>query len=318
MGILQYNNQKNFFDNVGNKIESDNLQEIIKLANMDYTVYKEPLFFNDGKQLDKYWATRATVNGEDITMGVVGSQYTILQNSEAYDFLSDLFTKGDLKIECAGTFDGGKKSFICAKTESIKVMDDDIDPYIVIMNSFDGTGSVKVMFTPVRVFCSNCEAVATKSAQQKFYIKHSRQVHDKLYDSMFVMMSNTNYLEAYRQEMEDLAKMRYTRREFAENLTTALLKHMNLISSSDSKYERKKDSALVERYRDELLMCWSRSDLANYENTAYAAFQAISDWETHYLPGRNTNNNEIFFNRAISGMVLSNWCLNYMKQTALK
>ena len=316
MGILQYNSRKNFFDGVGNKIESNNLDEIIKLAKMDYTVRKEPLFFEDGEQLEDRWATRANIDGEDITLGIVGPQYTILQNFEAFDFLQDLFRTGELQIECAGTVEHGKRSFICAKTEPIKVMDDDIDPYMVIMNSFDGSGSVKVMFTPVRVFCSNCEVVATKEASQKLYIKHSKQIHDKLYTAGNVLLANTRYLEAYKHEMEELATMRFTRAQFADNLTRALLEHMQLLGTEEKPIERKRASSLVDRYRDELLACWSKNDLANYENTAYAAFQAISDWETHYLPGRDTGNKEIFFNRAVGGMVLTNWCLNYIKKTA--
>lgn len=45
MGVLQYNANKNFFDGVGNKVDSKDLGEIIKLANMDYVVRKEPIFF---------------------------------------------------------------------------------------------------------------------------------------------------------------------------------------------------------------------------------------------------------------------------------
>lgn len=317
MAILQYNSNRNFFDGVGTKIDSNNLQEIIQASGMDYTVHKEPIFLEDGTRLEKHWATRAKINDEDVTLGIVGPQYTVLQNFEAFDFLSDLFEQGDLKIECAGTVDKGRKSFICAKTDPIKVMDDDIDPYIVIMNSFDGSGSVKVMFTPVRVFCSNCEVLATERASQKLYVKHSAQVHSNLYVSGDILLSNTQYLKEYKQEMEKLAKMRYDRRQFADNLTRALLTHMDLIATEKNSKYRNKDSALVERYTDELLSCWSKNDLGNYGNTAYAAFQAITDWETHYLPGRDTNNKELFFTRAINGMILSNWCLNYIKQTAL-
>ena len=66
MGILQYSRQNNFFDGVGSKVESNNLEEIIKLAKMDYTVRKEPLFFGDGKQLENKWATRATIDGASV------------------------------------------------------------------------------------------------------------------------------------------------------------------------------------------------------------------------------------------------------------
>lgn len=264
--------------------------------------------------MENIYATRAEIDGKTVTFGAVGPQYTVLQNNEAFDFLKDTFRNGDLQVECAGTTNNGKRSFICAKTEPIKVLDDDIDPYMVFTNSFDGTGSVKVMFTPVRVFCSNCEVLATKKASNKVYIKHTKNVYDNLYIAANILLQNTNYLETYRTEMEELATMRLTRMKFAENLVMALLKHLGMLNEDGTAKEKKRDANLVERYRDELIACWSKADLGNYGNTAYAAFQAISDWETHYSPARNTGNNEIYFNRALNGMVLTNWCLNYIKQ----
>ena len=173
------------------------------------------------------------------------------------------------------------------------------------------------MFTPVRVFCSNCEVVATKKAQRAVSVKHSKQVIDNLYIAGRVLLQNTAYLEAYKEEMEYLATMRVTRQKFADNIVNALLKHMGLMDESGEAVERKRDPNVMYRYRDELLNCWSKADLANYENTAYNVFQAISDWETHYSPLKNKDKGEIYFSRAIKGMELTNWVLNYMKSSGI-
>ena len=314
MGILQYaEGRKNFFDGVGKMMEGTDIASVLEASGLDYTVRKEQMYFQDGTPAKDIYATVRDMDNERVVLGHVGKQYTVLQNIDAFNFLDDITRTGDVHIVNAGNVDNGKRAYICAKTEPFKVLDDDIDPYIVFMNSFDGCGSVKVMFTPVRVFCSNCEVVATKRASRCISVKHSRQVVDNLYVAATVLFSNTEYLKVYKEEMEQLATMRLSRQQFADNLVKALLQHINLLDENGEIKERKRDPEVAIRYRDELLNCWSKSDLANYGNTAYAAFQAISDWETHYSPLKNSNNGEIYFQRAIKGMVLTNWALQYMK-----
>lgn len=318
MGILQYaENRKNFYDGVGTMVSGKDISEVLQASELDYTVRKEQLYFENGTPAKDVFATvRDTKDGPQV-LGHVGKQYTILQNIDAFNFLTDVVRTGELEVVNAGCVDNGKRAYICAKTEPFKVLDDDIDPYIVFMNSFDGFGSVRVMFTPVRVFCSNCEVIATKNAKRAVSVKHSRQVVDNLYIAGGILLQNTEYLNAYKEEMEQLATMRVTRQKFAENIVPALLKHMGLMDEAGEAKERKRDPNVMYRYRDELLNCWSKADLANYENTAYNVFQAISDWETHYSPLKNKNNGEIYFERAVRGMVFTNWVLNYMKNSGM-
>ena len=318
MGILQFSEKKNnFYDGVGKMVSGKDIGEVIKAAELDYVVRKEPLYLENNVPTNDLYATVRDIDGKPYTMGCVGKQYTILQNQDAFNFLTDIVKDGELEVVNAGCVDHGKRAYICAKTEPFKVLDDDIDPYIVFMNSFDGYGSVKVMFTPVRVFCSNCEVIATKKAKRVINVKHSKKVVENLYVGGQVLFENTAYLEAYKEEMEDLARMRVSRQKFAENIVVALLKHMGLLDELGEPKERKRDPNVVLRYRDELLDCWGKADLANYGNTAYAAFQAVADWETHYSPLKNKNNGEIYFQRAVGGMVLTNFVLNYMKGLGL-
>jgi hypothetical protein len=52
---------------------------------------------------------------------------------------------------------------------------------MVFNNSFDGSSGVKVILTPIRVFCSNCMQLAIRQATSKISIKHSTNVHQNLY-----------------------------------------------------------------------------------------------------------------------------------------
>lgn len=317
MGILAFDSRKNYFDGVGNKVESNNLQEIIKIAKLDYVVEKHQAHYEDGEPMEGIYATMAEIDGRRVTFGCVKDRYHILQNYESFDFLQDLMTGGELKIENAGSVDGGRKAFICASTEPIKIMDDDVAPYILFTNSFDGSSGVSVMLTPIRVFCSNCMALATKNAVSKFSIRHTASVRDKLYIAKDTLLKNTRYLEALKEEMENLAKMRFTRRQFADNLVRAVLIQMNVLDKEGQDKERKRNRDVVERYTDHLMACWSAADLGNYKGTAYAAIQAICDFDSHYVAMKNGNKPETTFTRVAQGMVISNFALQWLKNQPL-
>lgn len=316
MGILNYN-RNNYFDGVGNKIESNNLQEVIKLAKLDYVVEKHQAHYEDGEPMEGIYATSAEIDGKRVTFGAVKERYHILQNYESFDFLQDIMKDGELTVECAGSTNGGRKSFICASTEPMKIMDDDIAPYILFTNSFDGSSGITVMLTPIRVFCSNCMALATKNAESKFSIRHTVSAVEKLYIAKDTLLKNTRYLEALRRQMEELATMRFSRRQFANNLVKAVLIEMGVLDKEGEAKERRRNKDVVERYTDHLMACWSAADLGNYKGTAYAAIQAICDFDSHYVAMKNGNKPETTFTRIAQGMVVSNFALQWLKNQPL-
>ena len=312
MGILQYN-RKRFFEGVGTEIGADqqhSLDEVIKLAGLDYVVEKVKSYDEEGEEIGSYHTRYFDKNGVKHNLGAgLKEQYTVLQNYEAFDFLQDLLQ--DVTIECAGTTDGGRKSFVCATTEPIKVLDEEIDPYMIFQNSFDGSGSVRIMLTPIRVFCSNCMARASKQAQSIFTIKHSSSVHNKLYVAQNVLLANTRYLEMYKEGIEDMATVRFTRRQFVDKLVPFVLQQMGLLDENGQPIEKKRNANIVEVYREQLLAEWSAEDTKNQENTLANMWNAVTAFESHMRPMRNADKPETKFRQVLAGMVLSNLALDY-------
>ena len=281
MGVLQYDSRKKYFDGMGTEVQSTDLDQIYKLSGLDYIVEKVPLFYEDGTEAEGCFGTRTQIDGKNVTLGHVGEQYTILQNYQAFDFLRDIVASGELKVENAGITNGGKSSYLCCSTEPMKILDDDISPYMVFNNSFDGSSGVKVILTPIRVFCSNCMQLAIRQATSKISIKHSTNVHQNLYIAKDVLLQNTKYLESIKETMEELATMRLTRKQFADTVTVKVLQFMGLYDADGQPIEKKRNAGLAESYREAMLAAWSANDLANYSNTAYSGIQAMLDWESH-------------------------------------
>lgn len=304
--LAQFNSQKErslYFDGAGNDVVGAlSSYEAMELGGLNYDVVKKEIMTADGLIIPDKFATVRTDTNE--VLGVVGKNYNIVQNSEGFAFVDDIISEG-AQYECAGTYDGGKGAWMCAKTDPIKILDDDFDPYILFTNSFDGTGTIKAMFTPVRTFCSNCFVKAEKQAQNKISIRHTRDAKDRLYIAKDTLLQHSRYLDSIKQFSEDMAVTQFTRDDFAK-LSEQLI---------PMKEEYKQGmQERVEQARNELMVAYNEADLNNFNNSAYRALMAVSDYESHRQPIRQTNNQQIYLKRVMAGMVMLNTAMQYIKE----
>lgn len=304
--LAQFNSQKQrnlYFEGAGTDIIGAlSSKEAMQLGGLNYEVVKKAIVTEDGIEIPNRFATVRTDTNQ--VLGVVGKNYNIVQNEEGFDFIDDIISEG-AQYECAGTYDNGKGSWICAKTDPIKILDDDFDPYILFTNSFDGTGTVKAMFTPVRTFCSNCFVRAEKNSKNKISIRHSKDVKDRLSIAKDTLLMNSKYLESIKQFSEDMATTQFTKQEFVD-LTEVLIP-----------IEEGQSEAIVNRQeqaRNELIVAYNENDLQNFNNSAYKALMAVSDFESHRTPLRDTKNPNIYLQRVMAGMVVLNTAINYIKE----
>ena len=296
MGILQFDARKTYFDDCGNPITGvRSTQEALKLGGLDYVVEKRPVFFADGTPAKGLFANVRSDTNQ--VLGAVKKNYTVLQNTEAFDFMDSLVA-GGMKFVHAGTTDKGRKTFIVGETEPMKILGDDFAPYILFTNSFDGSTGVQVMFTPVRVFCSNCFTVALKKAVNRFSIRHSKSVKEKLTVARDVLFQNSQYLEYLKSVSEEAAATKMSREQFHQ-VVEAIVPIK--AESSQVIQERQQD------FQDDIMRAYDTEDLQNFNGTLYKALMAIADAESHKQPLRITDGAQAAaLKRVMGGMVLLN------------
>ena len=142
------------------------IEEGIKIAGLDWKVSLRPAVTNDEDNIEIQ--THKIVVREDNKqpLGVVGSNYTLLQNSEAFNFFQPFIENEMASLETAGSLLNGRKVFILAKINSDNMVvgkDDEIEKYILLSNAHDGSQSLRVGFTPIRVVCNNTLTAAHNS-----------------------------------------------------------------------------------------------------------------------------------------------------------
>ena len=162
-------------------------EEAIRAANLDWETMTVPLFAEKSSvRLDvkgtfgvvrkDLWGTKACT-----VLGIVGKQYTPLQNRDAFAFFDPIAGKGAAIYETAGVLGDGERVWILAKLpENIRVIGDDIvDKYLLLSNSHDGKSAVQVKFTPIRVVCQNTLTMAL-SEGPTLRIAHFKNLHKRL------------------------------------------------------------------------------------------------------------------------------------------
>ncbi|MFP9097910.1 DUF932 domain-containing protein [Flavobacterium sp. RHBU_24] len=179
-------------------------EEAIKHAGLDYEVIKSPLFTqsramtvgNAGELIEgtdtpvpNYFANIRT--DSNAVLGVVGKDYHIVQNKDAFAFFDAIVGGGEgILYETAGALGNGERIFITAKLPGyIRVGkgEDVTEKYIFLTTSHDGSGSITAAFTPIRVVCQNTVNAALRNMSNVVRIKHTAGAKQRLEDAHKVM-----------------------------------------------------------------------------------------------------------------------------------
>lgn len=179
--------------------------EAIQHAGLDYEVVKRELFTiaaDDSMEksnpiaVSNYFATIRTDNNS--VLGVVGKDYEVVQNRDAFSFFDAIVGGDGMLYETAGVLGKGERIFIAAKLPAyIKVGKDDlIEQYLFLTTAHDGSGSIMAAFTPVRILCANTLNAAMKNSSNAVRIKHTANAKERLEQAHRIMgLSNKLSIE---------------------------------------------------------------------------------------------------------------------------
>ena len=134
-------------------MEAPDSKTALNLAGLDWSVIQKELTTEDGIAVKGF---KANLRDRDKQiLGVVTDRYKVVQNEEAFSFTDELLGEG-VRYETAGALQNGRRTWILAKLPQRYIISgDEITPYLVFMNSHDGTGAIKAAMTPIRVVCQN-------------------------------------------------------------------------------------------------------------------------------------------------------------------
>lgn len=264
---------------LGTSVETaPNSKEAIKLAGLDWKVNQHEL--KDGFTNITVPNYKVNVRSTDNQiLGIVSDRYKIVQNDEAFDFTDNLIGNG-VKYETAGSLFNGKKVWLLARMPVKKLLDDDVDPYICFSNTFDGSGSIKVAMTPVRVVCNNTLNLAMKDARRTWSTRHLGDISSKLAEAKETLLLADDYMNHLQKEAAELASKKISKADVDRMIN-------ELFPTPSNASNRKVNN--IDEQKSAVYVTMLAPDLANYVGTAWQFVNAISDFVGHHKPNRMTD-----------------------------
>lgn len=272
--------------------EAPSSEDALILAGLNWRVSQRPIMTEDGLEVPGF-KVNLRENDHRI-LGVVTDRYKVVQNEEAFAFTDGLIGEG-VRYETAGSLQRGKRVWLLARLpDDFVVSGDAITPYMVFMNSFDGTGAIKVAMTPVRVVCQNTLNLALSTARRTWSTKHTGDISGKMDDARNTLIYAGRYMEELAKDIERLNKIKLSDRKVYEYID-ALFPLYNDPTDMQLRNLKRMKEEVKTRYFD-------APDLAHTEKSAYRFVNAVSDFATHSKPLRTTANyRENLFARTVDG-----------------
>ena len=236
--------------------------EAIKFAGLDYEVSKEEIYtsnFNsDGQRMDytnrvkTHLATMRKDTGD--VLGIVGKDYEIVQNKDAFTFFDSIVDGEGILYETAGALGKGERIFITAKLPNyIRVGKDDlIEQYLFLTTSHDGYGSISAAFTPIRIVCNNTLNAALRNQSNSIKIRHTANAKERLAQAHHLMGISNKLSSELEIIFNNWSKVKITDPEVKKLIQLALVPNKEVFKN------------IQEGKEDELSTCFK-----NMCDTAY-------------------------------------------------
>lgn len=213
--------------------EAPSIQEGIIYAGLDWEVKTEKLKTETG--IDVTTKNAVVRQDNQSILGVVGNQYKPLQNKDAFNFFEPFIENNMATLETAGSLYNGAIVFILAKINSDNIVvndEDQIEKYILLSNSHDGSQALRIGYTPIRVVCNNTLQMATTSDKsQLIRLTHRKDIISNMEDLRATMdlinqqfiATEEQYKELAKKDINGLDLHRYVRKVFSQKKLEALL-----------------------------------------------------------------------------------------------
>lgn len=266
-------------------------KEAMAAAQLNWKVEKTPLFIQTGeggytKIENKFVILKAKIGTkkDSTAFGVVGRDYTPLQNTEAFEFLDPIVGKGAAIYHTAGALGDGERIWVLAKLPSdIRVVGDDItNKFLLLSNSHDGMSSVQIKFTPIRVVCENTLTMAL-SRGPTIRVAHTKDVKERLHHADRMLGIINKRFDGIQDVFQRMVKISMDRQKRNEYISEVFPEPTP--SADEEKFLKARRRVLDFRNLGlHLFENAKGNDMTKVKGTLWAAYNGITELVDHWKP----------------------------------
>lgn len=214
------------------------------------------------------------------TLGVVGTDYTPVQNEEHAEFLNQLVDESGAHFETTGSLRGGRQVFLAMKLPQTMTIGgaDAVDLYIVASNSHDGSGAFRVCTTPIRTVCANTLRAGFRQARSSYTVRYTSGARGRIAEARQALGLTFKYAEEFEKAAHRMLDAEMT----TPRLRTVVdeLWPMTGPDSARKKTNRETRWSSIRRLFEDA------ETQSGIRGTAWAGYNAITEYANHTAPAR--------------------------------
>jgi phage/plasmid-like protein (TIGR03299 family) len=139
-------------------------------AGMGWNVVMRPVLFEPGTNTVEEYPERVVLVRDDTAapLSIVSKSYQLVQPREVLEFYRELIQNAGFRMHTAGVLFGGCKVWALADIgQSISVgYGDELNGFLLLATSFDGSLATTAQFTTVRVVCNNTLSISVARGER--------------------------------------------------------------------------------------------------------------------------------------------------------
>jgi phage/plasmid-like protein (TIGR03299 family) len=252
-------------------------------AGLNWEAELVPLVTADTQAKVEHRAVRRKTDGR--VLGVVGPRYVVLQNQDAFGWFEPFLEAREAALHTAGSLRNGSHIWVLARLNReplVVAQGDEVEKYLLLSHSHDGSLAVRVGFTPVRVVCANTLAMAHGADASKLLrVKHTRDVHENLANIREIIdVANTEF-QTTADQYRLLARKSINQADLHRYVQKVLKVEDDREAGTRMKNIIDEIVGLAEAGRG--------NDLASVRGTYWTAYNGVSEWLS-YSRGRSQEN----------------------------
>jgi phage/plasmid-like protein (TIGR03299 family) len=243
------------------------------------------------------------------TGGIVGDRYTPFQNEQLADLLTALVDVSGAVIDTMGSLHRGRDVFIAMRLPEHIVVGgiDPVEQYLIVTNNHDGTSAITALISPVRVVCRNTLRAALGAARSSVKIRHTATAGQRIQQARDTLGIAWRYTAAFQQAADAMIDQTLTDREFARICAQ--------LWPAPDPGDPPRSHTLHARRTATLRFLFDEADTTKaIRGTAWAGYQAVTEYLDHYAPVAGRGSRAKTLNRA--ARTVSSGAIAELKQHA--
>ena len=225
-------------------------------------------------------------------LGIVGEDYATVQNEQVAEMLNLLVDESGAHFETAGSMRKGRSVLVTMKLREAMTIagSDRMDFYLAATTSHDGTASLRLDATPVRIVCANTQRMAYSLSHASYIFRHTSNITSTITEARQALGLMWKHFGAFEAEAEKMFNEALTMGEF-EKIVAELWPVAEDASDTACNNAKQRTASLRYLVRD-------ADTQKAIKGTRWAGYQAVTEYIDHYAAAKSA---EVRATRALTG-----------------